>query len=78
MEGTLGGHLNQLPCNRQEHLQLNQAAQSLVQPDIECFQTGPGAQRVKIYAYHSLTELHSHTAPAALCCSSWLLEKTPT
>jgi len=31
LEGTFRGHLNQLPCNEQGHLQLDQAAQSLVQ-----------------------------------------------
>jgi len=38
MEGTLKGQLAQLPCNEQGHLQLCQVAQSLVQPDLECFQ----------------------------------------
>ena len=37
LEGTLKGHLVQLPCNEQEHLQLDQGAQSPVQPDLECF-----------------------------------------
>ena len=31
LEGTLKGHLVQLPCSEQGHLQLNQVAQSLVQ-----------------------------------------------
>jgi len=37
-EGTLKGHLVQLPCREQEHLQLDQGAQSPVQPDLECLQ----------------------------------------
>ena len=32
LEGTIKVHLVQLPCNEQEHLQLDQGAQSLVQP----------------------------------------------
>ena len=38
LEGTLKGHLGQLPCNEQGHLQLDQVSQSLVQPDLECLQ----------------------------------------
>ena len=34
LEGTIKGHLVQLPCN--EHL--DQVAQSLVQPDLQCLQ----------------------------------------
>ena len=37
-EGTLKGHLVQLSCNEQGHLQLHQVAQSSVQPDLECLQ----------------------------------------
>ena len=32
LEGTLKGHLAQLPCNEQGHQQLNQVAQSSIQP----------------------------------------------
>lgn len=38
LEGTFKGHLVQLPCREQGHLQLDQVAQSSVQPDRECFQ----------------------------------------
>ena len=38
LEGTFKGHLAQPPCNEQGHLQLDQVAQSPVQPDLECFQ----------------------------------------
>ena len=38
LEGTFNGHLVQLPCNEQGYLQLNQVAQSLVQPDLEILQ----------------------------------------
>ena len=38
LEGTFKGHLVQPPCNEQGHLQLDQVAQSPVQPDLECFQ----------------------------------------
>ena len=38
LEGTFKGHLVQAPCNEQGHLQLDQAAQSPVQPDPGCLQ----------------------------------------
>ena len=38
MEGTLKGHPVHLPCNEQEHLQLDQGAQSPLEPDFECLQ----------------------------------------
>jgi len=38
LEGTFKGHLVQLPCNKYGHLQLDQVAQSPVQPGLECFQ----------------------------------------
>jgi len=34
LEETLKSHLVQCPCNEQGHLQLNQGAQSLVQPEV--------------------------------------------
>ena len=36
LEGTSKGHLVQILCNQQEHLQLDQTAQSPVQLDLEC------------------------------------------
>lgn len=38
LEGILGGHLVQPPCNEQGHPELDQVAQSLTQPDLEFFQ----------------------------------------
>jgi len=38
LEGTLKGHLAQLPLTKQLYLQLDQVAQSPVQPDLECHQ----------------------------------------
>ena len=38
MEGILKGHLVQLSCSEEGHLQLQQAAQSPVQPDLERLQ----------------------------------------
>ena len=38
LEGTVKGHLVQLLCHEQGHLQLNQSAQSPIQPDLECLQ----------------------------------------
>ena len=38
LEGTFKGHLVHPPCNEQGHLQLEQGAQSPVQPALECFQ----------------------------------------
>jgi len=38
LEGTFRGRLAQLPCSKQGHLQLDQVAQSPVQPGLECFQ----------------------------------------
>jgi len=35
LEGTFKCHLVQLPCNEQGHPQLDQVAQSLVQPNLE-------------------------------------------
>jgi len=40
LEGTFRGHLAQPPCSEQGHLQLDQVAQSPVQPGLECFQGG--------------------------------------
>ncbi|KAK4818441.1 hypothetical protein QYF61_013128 [Mycteria americana] len=37
-DGTFKGHVVQTPCNEQGHLQLDQVAQSPIQPDLECFQ----------------------------------------
>ena len=37
-EGTFRAHLAQLPYNEQGHLQLDQVAQSPIQPDLECCQ----------------------------------------
>ena len=37
-EGTFKGRLVQSPCNEQGYLQLDQVAQSSIQPDLECFQ----------------------------------------
>ena len=38
LEETSIGHLVQLSCNKQGHLQLNQDAQRPIQSDLECFQ----------------------------------------
>ena len=38
LEGTFKGHLVQPLCNEQGHLQLDQVAQSPVQPELESFQ----------------------------------------
>jgi len=38
LEGTFRGHLVQPPSNEQGHLQLDQVAQSPIQPGLECFQ----------------------------------------
>ena len=38
LEGTFKGHLVQLPWNKKGHLQLDQVAQSPVQPELECLQ----------------------------------------
>ena len=38
LEGTFRGHPVQPPCNVQGHLQLDQIAQSPIQPGLECFQ----------------------------------------
>ena len=45
LEGTLKGHLVQHPCSQQEHLQLDQDAQSPSQPDLECLQ-GQGIRHI--------------------------------
>jgi len=38
LEGAFRGHLAQPPCREQGHLQLDQVAQSPIQPGLECFQ----------------------------------------
>ena len=38
LEGTFRGQLAQPPCSEQGHLQLDQVAQSPIQPGFECFQ----------------------------------------
>ncbi|KAK4825368.1 hypothetical protein QYF61_027121 [Mycteria americana] len=38
LEGTFKGHPVQSPCNEQGHLQLDQVAQSPIQPDLDCLQ----------------------------------------
>jgi len=38
LEGTVKGHLVQLPCSEQGHAQLNQVAQGLIQPHLESLQ----------------------------------------
>jgi len=38
LEGTIKGHLVQLPCNEQGHPQLDQVAQGLIQPCLESLQ----------------------------------------
>jgi len=38
LEGTFRDHLAQHPCTEQGHLPLDQVAQTLVQPGLECFQ----------------------------------------
>ena len=38
LEGTFRGHLDQPRCSEPQHLQLDQVAQSSVQPDLKCFQ----------------------------------------
>jgi len=38
LEATFKGHLVQPPCSEQGHLQLDEVAQSPVQPGLECFQ----------------------------------------
>jgi len=38
LEGNFRCHLAQSPCSEQGHLQLDQAAQSPIQPGLECFQ----------------------------------------
>ena len=38
LEVTFSGHIDHPPCSEQGHLQLDQVAQSPVQPGLECFQ----------------------------------------
>ena len=57
LEGTVKGYLVQLPSNEQGHLQLNQVAQSPIQPDLECLQgrrstTSLGRMICKIFKNH--------------------------
>jgi len=57
LEGTSKGHLVQPPCSEQGHLQPDQAAQSPIQPGLECFQ-GWGmdqlsGQPVAVFYHHN-------------------------
>lgn len=45
LEGTFKSNLAQCPCNKQEHLQIEQVSQRPVQPDLECVQ-GWGTQHL--------------------------------
>ena len=38
LDDTFKGHLVQLPCNEQGHLQQDQSAQSSALPELECLQ----------------------------------------
>jgi len=38
LEGTFKGHLVQLSCDEQVHPQIDQVAQGMVQPGLECLQ----------------------------------------
>jgi len=38
LEGTFKGYLAQSPCSEQGHFQMDQVAQSLAPPGLECFQ----------------------------------------
>ena len=40
LEETLKGHLVQLSCSEQGHLQLEQGAQNPLQPALDCLQRG--------------------------------------
>lgn len=50
LEGTIKVHPVQLLSNKQGHLQLDQAAQSPVKPDYECFQ-GWGTQWLRLWGH---------------------------
>jgi len=47
LEGTLGDHLDQLPCNEQGQLQLHLVAQGPIQLDLECLQ-GQGIHHLSV------------------------------
>jgi len=44
-DGPLKCNLDQIPCSEQGHLQLDQVAQSPIQPDLECLQ-GQGIHQI--------------------------------
>lgn len=62
LEGTFKGHLVQPLCNRQEHLQLDQFAQSPIQLDLEYFQGwhiyNPSGQPVPMFCYPPCKEVY--------------------
>ena len=45
LEGTSEGHLVQIPCSEQEHVQLDQVAQGFIQPYLESLQ-GQGVDHI--------------------------------
>ena len=56
LEDTFKGHLAQLCCNEQGDLQLDQIAQSPVQPDLECFQ-GQGTHSLVVVLMYQYVRL---------------------
>jgi len=69
LEGTSKGHLVQILCNQQEHLQLDQTAQSPVLLDLECLHFY-GELKVYLYSAHLQRALHALT-PAEASAPSW-------
>jgi len=64
LEGTFKGHLVQLPCREQGHLQLDQVAQSPVQPGLECLQ-GWGTQHLS-WQPPAVLHHHHHKKPVLI------------
>jgi len=75
LEGTLKGHLVQLPCNEQGHLQPHQGAQSPIHPDLERLQ-GWGihhlSEHVSLFYPIStqLQRLEGNSTSSVLCCDT--------
>ena len=57
MEGTSISHLVQLPCNEQEHAQLGQVAQGLIQPRLKSLQ-GLGINHITMHPVPVPHHLH--------------------
>jgi len=87
LEGTFRGHPAQLPCSEQGHLQLDQVAQSAIQPGLECFHAWGlhdlSGQPVPVFHHLHCKKLLPHiqsksTLQVGLLSAQWQLSPSAT